>query len=912
MDFETGLSRLKNRINNSLQQEASLINDKFQTIKSDIDVFVSSSPLAYQSFGDISREFPSPDTLASPWGFFIGHELLPHIGQKDKLLFFPLLHNFQAVNATAIEEGSECDDLLLNIAIRSIASFPLGRSIVYMMDSNIGGDFNLFSPISTDVDDLDTEKNQFHYITLREEKDTALKEIAEIVDTNIRSYVSQYPDIATYNIQNSSMAVPYRFLIIRDIVGSLTDNQIQQLIQLVHSGNASKAGVYLFYTYRKDDLTQTGYGSTSNSLQRLLDLSVKLEKPTQRFKASQIQIESKATDEEVRKTIEFVRTQKTPTLIMSFKDEINKQLDSGVLWNSPHYGKKGSLYFKLGFETPTKVKEVEVSFTGSPHIFIGGKTGSGKSVLLHNFILDGALRYSPEELRFYLVDMKSGVSFAFYKDLPHVAALSVSDDRHYALSVLERFAEDILIRGAEFRKERVTKLADYNEKQKANNRPTLPYNFAIIDEYQELFSKNDAISNKAADLITKIHKTGRSAGVFLCLCTQTLSGVQTNISQVGIKLSLITNRNDSVKLLGNEGAAMLRGKGRAILNLSEAGEAKYNEEFQVAFVDETKELPMYVEKIKKIYLKQNNNVDELDHLIYDDNDLTAKISDNEALYNLVRSNSGNFGNMGGDYIYLGMPGFCRKEHVKFYFHRNSQSNVVIVGNDRPTAMRLIGLTALQFAMGYSNSEIVISDLQRENEKTTFGKLSFLTKKDQVKHADANQLIEAIKYVYGKLTYRESNPQTSHQEPEVLYAIVDFKPHRAFNIKRDPFGGSTDPTPSEMLDALITRGPDSGIHVMLYAYNSNNIESVMPDAPRNMEVKIGLRGGNPVKVLNGYGQGEVVEANGKAFIRMPEDMGLTYIGGDTPGDPFVVYNSVGDQSLEQTLFGVLFNLLPNNK
>lgn len=912
MNFDVGLSQLKSRINSSLQQELNLTKDKFLKIKSGIDVFVSSSPLAYQSFEDISRGFPSPQNSVSPWGFFVGYELLPDIGQQKGELFFPIIHAFQGVNATAIEEGNDCTDLLLNIAIRSIASYPLGSSIVYMMDSNMGGDFNQFSPISTDITDLDSEKNQFHYITLQEEKDEALKGIAQIIDANIKSYVSQYPDVATYNRQNTSMAVPYRFLIIRDIVGSLTDNQIQQLTQLIHSGNATKAGVYLFYTYRKDDLTQTGYGSISNNLQRLLDLSKKLEKPTQRFSASQIQIETKASDNEVKKTIEFVRTQKTPSLTMSFKDEINKQLDSGVLWNSI-YGENGKLYFKLGFDTPTKAKEVEATFDyGSPHIFVGGKTGSGKSVLLHNFILNGALRYSPDELRFYLVDMKSGVSFAFYKNLPHVAALSASYDRHYALSVLKRFVEDINIRGTEFKKENVTKISDYNEKQRANNRPILPYNFAIIDEFQELYSKNDIISNNAAELIKKIHKEGRSAGVFLALCTQSIGGINTDISQVGIKLSLVTNRNDSVKLIGNEEAARLRGKGRAILNLSEEGEAKYNEEFQVAFVDEAKELPVYVEKIKNIYLKQNNNIDTLDHLVYDDNDLTAKISDNEPLINLLRNKTTNFGNMGGDYIYLGMPSFCRKEHVKFFFHRNSQSNVVIVGNDRPVAMRLIGLTALQFSMGYTNSEIVISDLQNDTDKTTLGNLSFLSKINQVKYTKANELIETIKYVYDKLTYRESNPQTSHKESEMLYVIVDFKPHSAFNIKKDPFGGSTEPTPSEMLDALITRGPDSGIHIVLYAYNANNIESVMPDAPKNMEVKIGIRGGNPVKVLNGFGQGEVVDANGKAFIRMPEDMGLTYIDGDIPGDPFVVYDAVGDKGLEQTPFGYLFNSIPNKK
>ena len=50
---------------------------------------------------------------------------------------------------------------------------------------------------------------------------------------------------------------------------------------------------------------------------------------------------------------------------------------------------------------------VELSIgDATPHYLIGGTTGSGKSNLLHNLIMSACSRYSPDELRVYLLDLK--------------------------------------------------------------------------------------------------------------------------------------------------------------------------------------------------------------------------------------------------------------------------------------------------------------------------------------------------------------------------------------------------------------------------------------------------------------------------------------------------------------------------
>ena len=59
------------------------------------------------------------------------------------------------------------------------------------------------------------------------------------------------------------------------------------------------------------------------------------------------------------------------------------------------------------------------------HFLMGGATGSGKSNLLHNIILSVAFRYSPEELEFYLMDLKDGVEFTLINEIPEVTELNL-------------------------------------------------------------------------------------------------------------------------------------------------------------------------------------------------------------------------------------------------------------------------------------------------------------------------------------------------------------------------------------------------------------------------------------------------------------------------------------------------------
>lgn len=136
MVFTVGLNQLKNRLNQQISNEVVTLKNTFDKIRDDLSSYVSASGGAYKFLQSYSEEKDIPHREREPEGFVYGYEEIPSLNPQEKVLF-PLLYTFDKVGATAIEENSECAPFFFNFALRSIISYPIGDSIVYMMDSNV-------------------------------------------------------------------------------------------------------------------------------------------------------------------------------------------------------------------------------------------------------------------------------------------------------------------------------------------------------------------------------------------------------------------------------------------------------------------------------------------------------------------------------------------------------------------------------------------------------------------------------------------------------------------------------------------------------------------------------------------------------------------------------------------------------
>jgi DNA segregation ATPase FtsK/SpoIIIE, S-DNA-T family len=167
-----------------------------------------------------------------------------------------------------------------------------------------------------------------------------------------------------------------------------------------------------------------------------------------------------------------------------------------------------------------------------PHALIAGPSGTGKTNLIYAWMGALAARYSPQELAFYLLDFKEGVSFARFAPgrrdpswLPHVklVGVNVNTDREFGLALLRFLGEELRRRADAAKRYEVTNLAELRAEDPSGFWPRL---VAVVDEFQVLLSGRDAVAAEAVDLLEDLARRGRSQGIHLILASQDVSGIE--------------------------------------------------------------------------------------------------------------------------------------------------------------------------------------------------------------------------------------------------------------------------------------------------------------------------------------------------------------------------------------------------
>jgi DNA segregation ATPase FtsK/SpoIIIE, S-DNA-T family len=231
----------------------------------------------------------------------------------------------------------------------------------------------------------------------------------------------------------------------------------------------------------------------------------------------------------------------------------------------------------------------------APHTLIAGATGSGKSVLLQNLLLDICATNSPHLTTIYLIDPKAGVDYSNIEDLPHLPdGIIVEQDP--AIEILESLVEEMDSRYRKFRQQKVKDLQSYNSKVSESEK--LPVLWLVHDEFAEWMlvdSYKDAVSSAVQRLGVK----ARAAGIYLIFAAQrpdaTVLPVQLR-DNLGNRLILrVESVGTSEISLGQKGAENLLGKGHLAARLTNQSDLIYaqvpflTDEDMVAVVDIIKE-----------------------------------------------------------------------------------------------------------------------------------------------------------------------------------------------------------------------------------------------------------------------------------------------------------------------------------
>lgn len=197
-----------------------------------------------------------------------------------------------------------------------------------------------------------------------------------------------------------------------------------------------------------------------------------------------------------------------------------------------------------------------------PHLLVAGATDGGKSVFLNQLLATLIKRNPPSRLRLVLIDLKGGLEFTDYEELPHLWRDIVIDDKAVP-EVLNDIIAEKNRRFAMLRNNKFRKIQHWN-KMMPNK---LPYLFVFFDEIAQLML-NKKISPLVDSLVRDLAAQGRAVGIHLVLCTQipTKDVLSTVIrGNIVTRVCFATDHTGSKIVLNNERAAKIPPKtGRAI------------------------------------------------------------------------------------------------------------------------------------------------------------------------------------------------------------------------------------------------------------------------------------------------------------------------------------------------------------
>lgn len=231
-------------------------------------------------------------------------------------------------------------------------------------------------------------------------------------------------------------------------------------------------------------------------------------------------------------------------------------------------------------------KPFVIDVTEMGHLLIGSAIGMGKSVCINNILLSFLYKFSPAQLKFVLLDLKS-VEMDVYKASPHLG-MPIAKDPLSAVRCLKLVVREVKHRYDMFRCEGVTHVEAYNRsvyeshltagkfgrvascssedggplREKPHH---LPYIIVVINELAEIMMQ---AKDEVESLFDDIAADAPAAGIYLIATTQlprrrvvTESVRHAFPSRIALR---VTEKRESRILLDADGAENLMEHGDAL------------------------------------------------------------------------------------------------------------------------------------------------------------------------------------------------------------------------------------------------------------------------------------------------------------------------------------------------------------
>lgn len=716
--------------------------------------------------------------------------------------------------------NAEAEAVLSTVAYRLLCQFPPGRLQLTILDPVGLG--KAFSSLLSLADYAGASNGTGQRIwTESAAIEERLAELTEHLEKIIQMYLrSEFANLMEYNARAGSIAERHHLLIVAGFPVNFSDNAARRLLNIITNGR--RCGIITLVHWDRRHLAPPSFLA-----QELPAVGVHLVRNTSGFSTVP------ALGDGVRLAID-------PPPPTGLAQELLRRIGQGsrdankveVPFTIVAPGNEGlwqestleEIRVPIGRTGATKLQYLTLGHGTRQHALISGKTGSGKSNLLHVLVTNLALRCSPAEIEFYLVDFKKGVEFKAYATarLPHARVVAIESDREFGLSVLERLDEELRRRGELFRQLGVQNLPGYRQ---GGGREPMPRCLLLVDEFQEYFVQEDRISQNAAALLDRIVRQGRAFGIHVILASQTLGGTyalaRATLGQMAVRIAFHCDEADAFLIMGDDNPAprLLSRPGEGIYN-DGAGAVESNSPFQAVWLpDEVRlgELAAIRERTA-----QSPWQDRLPVVF--EGSAPAEIGENGELkgWLLQTVNQPPVAPV----AWLGAPNSI-KGPTAVPFTRSGGSNLLVVGarDESALSLTLSALVSLAAQHPPQLARFVVVDATPSgtDRNDLLGCLAAILPQS-LRRATPGELPAILSELTNEISERQSHENTG--KPGIFLFLLGLqqckklKPDDSFGFSLEPGDGSV--SPSVAFQKVYVEGPSDGIHTIAFVDSYNNV------------------------------------------------------------------------------------------
>lgn len=481
------------------------------------------------------------------------------------------------------------------------------------------------------------------------------------------------------------------------------------------------------------------------------------------------------------------------------------------------------------------------------HGMLGAMTGAGKSNLYHTLISGLSLRYSPAELRLYLIDGKDGVEFQPYRILPHAEVVSLRSSPELSRSVLAELIAEKERRNEMFARIGVNDFTSYRAKGEPEGK--LPRILLLVDEYQELFEGDK--DGLASSHLLQLSQQGRSAGIHMLLASQRF-GAAGMLNQTGIfgnihlLLAMQMKASDVQALteFGRRGKALVATcdlPGKIVVN-DRGGDDGANIPGKVAYLP----LQRLDQLLESLTEKASSLPDEsLPRRVVFNGKAQPSLIDNPYISRLLRHSAwmtpqelAGFARQPVEAGGLGIVDWFPEEHphvawlgqqfnvrgqAMLVFRRRVSENALVIGGANTARYGMLAAILASLAVNLDPSHIRFAIYDRSIAGSQWnGLLQSVAESllapvgfDTSFSKDASAIVSSLDMLVGELDRRKAITEEGLvAEPSLFVIMTELDGIESLRRKPDTYGGLTNSPAGENLRRLYIEGPPLGIHMIL--------------------------------------------------------------------------------------------------